>query len=213
MGRIKLVIVAAATFLLTGPIAQAAPFHFAGFYAGGHFGYTDADAEFNLGGNNLSGGGAMGGLQAGFNVINGNLIWGVETDIFASGAGSDGTCAFNAALDCDIDFGIAATLRGRLGYATGNWMVYVTGGVAATRYELDSATKIDGTEVDDADGGVYGWTVGAGVERMIGDMVGVKLEYRYMRFDNADFDSFQGSGNTDIDVDMHTVMAGVNFHF
>jgi len=213
MGRIRLVTAATAVLLLTAPMAQAAPFHFAGFYAGGHFGYTDADAEFNRGGNNLSGGGAMGGLQAGYNILNGNLMWGVETDIFASGAGSDGTCGFNATLDCDIDFGIAATLRGRLGYATGDWMVYVTGGVAATRYELDSATKADGTQVDDADGGVHGWTVGAGVGRMVGDMVGVKLEYRYRRYDNADFDSFRGSGNTDIDVDMHTVMAGVNFHF
>lgn len=194
-------------------MAQAAPYHFAGFYAGGHFGYTDANAAFDTSGYEPNDEGPMGGLQAGFNVLNGNLIWGVETDIFASGANPDNPCSFNTALNCEIDLGLAATLRGRLGYVTGNWMVYVTGGVAATRYEVDSTTMADGTQVDDADGGVFGWTVGAGVERMIGDMVGVKLEYRYMRFDNADFDPFLGDGSDDIDFDLHTIMAGVNFHF
>ena len=160
MSRIKL---ATAALLLAAPMAQAAPFHFSGFYAGGHFGYTNVDADFDLGGNTLSGEGLMGGLQAGYNALNGNLIWGVEIDISGMDANPSGTCAFNSALDCDISLGPIGTVRGRLGYASGNWLVYVTGGVAATHYELDSKTKIGGVTVDDANGGVFGWTVGAGV--------------------------------------------------
>ena len=60
---------------------------------------------------------------------------------------------------------------------------------------------------------MFGWTVGAGVERMVGDLVGVKLEYRFMSFKDADFDPFPGFGDSDIDFDIHVIMAGVNFHF
>ena len=195
-------------------MAQAAPFHFAGFYAGGHFGYTDADAEFDVGGNSISDEGLMGGLQAGYNVLSGNLVWGVEIDISGMNASPDGTCAFNSTLDCEIDLGPIGTARARLGFATGNWLFYVTGGAAATHYELDSETKAGGVQVDDANGGVFGWTAGAGVERMVGDIVGVKLEYRFMRFVGADFDaSTCGGCDSDIDLDVHTIMAGVNFHF
>lgn len=213
MSRIRLATAATAALLLTAPMAQAAPYHFAGFYAGGHFGYADAEAEFDLGGNSISGDGLMGGLQAGYNVLNGNLIWGVEIDISGMNAEPSGTCAFNTALDCEINLGPTGTVRGRLGFASGNWLLYVTGGAAATHYELDSEFKIGGATVDDANGGVFGWTVGAGIERMVGDLVGVKLEYRYMRFDNADFDSWLSSSDDDIDFDVHTIMAGVNFHF
>ncbi len=103
MSRIKLATAATAALLLTVPMAQAAPFHFAGFYADGHFGYTDVEAEFDLGGIKLSDGGLMSGLQAGYNVLNGNLTRGVEIDISTINASPSGTCAFNTALDCDID--------------------------------------------------------------------------------------------------------------
>ncbi len=164
-----------------------------------------------------SDGGLMGGLQAGYNVLSGNLIWGVEVDVSGMNAEPSSTCGYNTALDCDMKLGPVGTLRARVGYASGNWLVYVTGGAAATHYQLDSETKIGGITVDDANGGEFGWTVGAGVERMIGDLVGIKLEYRYMRFNDADFDPHvcTGGGSCDADIgfDVHTVMAGVNFHF
>ena len=214
MSSIRLAAAATAALLLTAPMAQAAPYHFAGFYAGGHFGYSDVDAEFKGSSASIGDEGLMGGLQAGYNVlVNNSIIWGVETDISGIAARPSGTCSFNGLLDCEINLGPTATLRGRLGFATGNWLVYVTGGVAATHYELDSKTKIGGVTVDDANGGVFGWTVGAGVERMVDVIVGVKLEYRFMSFKDADFDPFLGSGDSDLDFDIHVIMAGVNFHF
>ena len=66
MSRIKLATAATAALLLSAPMAQAAPYNFAGFYAGGHFGYTDLEAEFDTGGNTLSDGGVMGGNSRSF---------------------------------------------------------------------------------------------------------------------------------------------------
>jgi outer membrane immunogenic protein len=187
MSRIKLATAATAALLLTAPMAQAEPFHFGGFYAGGHFGYMDVDAGFG------SGDGTMGGLQAGYNSVNGTFMWGVEIDFSLT----------DASPCCDIDVGPFATLRPRIGYAVDNWLLYFTGGIASVQVEDFDA--FDGT---------YGWTLGAGVERMVGDIVGVKLEYRYMRFDDLEQGlSAPPASSSGDDFDMHTVMVGVNFHF
>ncbi len=192
MSRIKLAIAATAALLVTAPVAQAAPFEFAGFYAGAHVGYLDVEADFDGGGGTSSGDGLMGGLQAGYNFVDGNFMWGFETDISLA----------DASPCCNIDVGPIVTLRPRIGYAVDDWLLYVTGGIASAQFE----------EFDAFDGS-YGWTLGGGVEYLVGDIVGVKLEYRFMRFVNADFDAFTGTGDSDIDLDVHTIMAGVNFHF
>jgi outer membrane immunogenic protein len=87
-----------------------------------------------------------------------------------------------------------------------DWLVYVSGGVAASRFELDTDITSGGSD------GLLGWTVGAGAEYLVGDIIGVKVEYRYLQF--GDFnDGFEDSSGADIDVNMHVVMAGINFHF
>lgn len=211
MSRFKIAAAAAAAFLATASMAEASPFEFRGFYAGAHFGYTDATADFDIGGN-LDDEAVMGGLQAGYNYVWDNFVWGVEIDLAGNGAKQTGTCPYNARLNCEVDIGLMGTARLRAGYAVDDFMLYVTGGAAAARIDVDSSI-IGGPQVDDADGGTLGWTIGAGVEYLIGDIVGVKLEYRYMMLGNFDFDPFLGPSNTDIDLELHTVMAGVNFHF
>jgi len=188
MSRIKLAIAATAALLVAAPVAQAAPFHFAGFYVGGHFGYMDVDGDGGVG----SGDGTMGGLQAGYNVLSGNLIWGVEFDVSLT----------DAEPCCNIDVGPVGTLRPRIGYAVDDWLLYATGGVAAVQFG----------DFDAFDGS-FGWTVGAGVEHMLGDIVGVKIEYRYMRFGDVEQGIASPAGNNGIDFNMHTIMGGVNFHF
>ena len=57
-----------------------------------------------------------------------------------------------------------------------------------------------------------GWTAGAGVEYLLGDMMSVKLEYRFLQLFDKDFTSF-AVGNTEIEMNSHTIMTGVNWHF
>ena len=192
MSRIKLAAAATAAILVTASMAQAAPFEFRGFYAGVHMGYMDVEADSDGSGGSISGDGTMGGFQAGYNFVTGNFMWGIETDFSLT----------DASPCCGIDVGPTATLRPRLGYAVDDWLLYVTGGIASAQFEDF-----------DAFDGEFGWTVGAGVERMVGDIVGVKLEYRYMRFGDVDIGPLSPLGDSDIDFDLHTVMAGVNFHF
>jgi outer membrane immunogenic protein len=207
MSRFKLTAAASAALLVSAPMASASPFEFAGFYLGVHAGYTESEAEFSTG--DLSEGGTMGGVQAGYNFLQGNFVYGVEADFSLTNASPDGACPYGPGFSCDVDSGPMGTLRGRLGYAVDDWLVYFTGGAAASRFEL----KTDGP--GGRNSGLHGWTVGAGAEYLVGDIVGVKLEYRYLQF--GDFGSFdeklEDPTGADIDVNMHVIMGGINFHF
>ena len=190
-------------------MAQALPFEFKGFYAGAHAGYVDAEADFS-GGGDLSDNGLMGGLQAGYNFLNGNFIWGVEVDISLTSAAPDGACPGGLGLICEVDIGPMVTLRPRVGYARDNYLLYLTGGVAGAEIDVD-ATTAGGASAGNTDGGAFGWTAGAGLEYLMGDIVGVKLEYRYLQF--GDFDDITVPSGTDVDVNMHVIMGGLNYHF
>lgn len=213
MSRTQLAAAAAAALLLAAPTAQAAPFEFAGFYAGAHFGYMDRSADFggiSSGGNggDISGGGLMGGLQAGYNMVFDNIVVGVETDISLSGANPDGSCPNVSSFKCEVDLGPMATLRPRVGYAVNDFLIYATGGAAGSR--IDTQIRGGGSSADNEQG-IFGWTVGGGVEYLIGDIVGVKAEYRDLRF--GDFDNIKAPNGAKIKIDTHTVMGGLNFHF
>jgi outer membrane immunogenic protein len=207
MSKILTAAAATAALLFAAPVAQASPFEFAGFYAGAHAGYLDASADFNSG--DLDEDGTIGGLQAGYNFINGNLMYGVELDFSLTNASPDGACPNNPGLSCEVESGPMGTLRARLGYARDDWMVYVTGGAAASQFELETNGS------NGSDSGLHGWTIGAGGEYLLGDIVGVKLEYRYLQF--GDFGGFdeklKDPSGAKIDVDMHVIMGGINFHF
>jgi outer membrane immunogenic protein len=70
------------------------------------------------------------------------------------------------------------TLRGRIGYAmgaTGNWMPYVTGGLAVGELNAwDSLVPASGSDFR------AGWTVGGGVETGITQNWRFKIEYLYV---------------------------------
>jgi outer membrane immunogenic protein len=95
--------------------------------------YTDAFSAFNF---NASGG--LAGLTAGAQIQSGHTVLGIEADIDwakISGSGS-GQISFNgspigsATLSSTVSS--VSTLRARVGYAADNWLLYVTGGLAAT---------------------------------------------------------------------------------
>lgn len=217
MSRIRIVLAATATAILAAPIAQAEPSEFRGFYAGAHAGYINAEADFD-GGGDLDEGGTIGGLQIGYNVLTGgNLVWGIETDVSLTGADPDGTCPVDSALNCSVDIEGMGTLRARVGYASGDWLLYVTGGAAAAHFDVRSRGAAGSSNDDE---GEFGWTAGAGIEYLVGGgkpghkNVGLKVEYRFLQFPNFDIDRLPTSGDPAIiDLDSHVVMFGVNWHF
>lgn len=212
MSGVKSAAVIGAALMVAASGANAAPFEFAGLYIGAHAGYTEMESEVDSSSN--TDGGAIGGFQAGYNFVDGNLMYGLETDISLTSANPDGRCFAFLKGDgsCDFSVGPLSSLRARAGYASGDLLVYGTGGVAAGHYKLDVDANF-GPPIDILRTfGKFGWTAGAGLEYMLGDMISVKLEYRYTQFFEADFNSNIG-GEHEVDLNYHTIMTGVNWHF
>ncbi len=129
--------------------------------------YVGVTGGYGWEGGTVSGNGWIGGAYAGANVQTPtNLVLGVEGDITASGkSGTSGGLTVSNPWD--------ATLRGRLGYALGNVMIYGTGGLAVGEVKATTTTPSNETATQ------LGWAAGGGIEAALGRNVTGRVEYRY----------------------------------
>jgi outer membrane immunogenic protein len=194
------------------PVYVEPVFNWTGFYLGGNLGYSwgrssDSSALTNGAGTILFAStgktdlnGIVGGGQIGYNWQMQGWVWGLEADI--QGTDEKGSRAFicpaaaclppaalapaggiAAALNQKIDW--FGTVRARGGVlVTPMVLLYATGGLAygevatnETVGALSTAFSTNSTNV--------GWTVGAGVEGVIGGNWTARLEYLYVDLGHA----------------------------
>lgn len=197
-----------------------------------------------------------GGALIGYNWQHENLVFGVEADINYAGVGSDQSNNISAQLNdlggllgdpgagdeelsgtARTSFGADwfATLRGRVGFAADNFLLYGTGGLAYGK--MDASVKIDATELEDedpesnryytgsTDATNWGWTVGAGMEYGI-DNWSLGVEYLYVDLGSADWRTDLGEtvnddedqlagikGKGDVDYQFSVVRATAKIRF
>jgi len=156
-----------------------------GFYLGGHFGFGQGNVSNSLftatpeTGRNAFGS-AYGGLQAGYSYqIPSGWVLGAEADASFPNFLDDGivsTPSLGAVTDA-IDY--LGTLRARLGYAFGPYLLYGTGGFAwsQARFTDDLGNVILRNRT--------GWTAGAGIEYAFAPDWTIRLEYRHDALDAA----------------------------
>jgi len=116
--------------------------------------------------------------------------------------------------------GLAATARGRVGYAFDRVMVYATGGYAYTDVKFAVAGYDAGglafpVFVGAAKGGLDGYTLGGGIEAAVLGNMSVKAEYLYSDYDAKAFRSV-GNGGAGIvggKLDTHVLKVGLNYRF
>jgi high affinity Mn2+ porin len=167
-------------------------FDWTGFYIGAHAGFSRGSSSAVLGDplpaatSNVFDG-MIGGVQAGYNVrLPSGLLLGVETDIsFPNYLTSNSVVASltTARSDLTEQWDYVGTARGRVGYATGSWLVYATGGLAwaGERFlnmpSIGNEEKIVHTRL--------GWAAGGGVEYGFAPHWSVRLEYLYSQFERT----------------------------
>lgn len=225
--------------------APVAVYNWTGFYFGGNVGYGDGEDSVSTS-STLNGAafgapfafetkssGFFGGGQAGFNYeLPTNFVIGVEADGDWSGiTGNSSTCP--SATNCSFhknsleDFG---TVRGRLGYAWNNVLVYGTGGwawgegkVTTTLGPTFIPVGLEGVSTS-VTPNLSGWTAGAGLEVGLLSFPGwtVRLEYLHLEFDNvANTFTFTGTGapppvlvsSSTANVRFDMLQFGVNYLF
>src|SRR5262245_39463753 len=131
--------------------------------------------------------GVIGGVQTGYNYQFGTWVFGLETDIQASGQKGGSTFPVLAlpptALTTDHKLQWFGTTRPRLGFlATPNLLLYGTAGVAygQTKDTFTVNTAGVGTAATASVNDVRaGWTAGGGIEGAFGGGWSAKVEYLY----------------------------------
>jgi outer membrane immunogenic protein len=215
-----------------------APTTWSGGYIGGHLGasWTSGSADLNSeyyagrydaykntfyvgdgpayghGTTDLGENSFLGGVHGGYNFQTGALVYGFEADVsFAN----------------NIDY--LASIRGRLGFAAGNWLFYGTGGVGFAETNF-SGTVSDGRLIShtyDLSDSQTGFVVGGGVEVKVSSNVSLGVEGLYYGFDgygaSGSSAAVWGGNNydllglaeskADVGSDIGVVRARLNYHF
>jgi opacity protein-like surface antigen len=204
-----------------------------GFYVGGHIGGAMDRESFNqtsVSWSNLPGGfpggppasttvstgeaGSLdaasitGGAQIGYNwLISGPLLFGLEADISAAGLSSSTRTSPPgdpfAVAQWSEKLDLYGSVRARLGWVSGNWLLYGTGGFG---WDLDKFTRTQLTapfnsitppfvDINALQGGAVitsthvrpGWVAGVGAEWAFARTWTVKLEYLHFGFESEAF--------------------------
>lgn len=226
-------------------LAAPAPFSWTGFYIGGHLGYgwgsVDGDtlaaptvpAGLGFGtpgaqpfsvNRSLTPNGILGGGQFGYNHQIGSAVLGFETDFTWTGQRDtfsfSGERVFNSedyvyqeTVRAQLQY--MGTVRGRLGYAFGMFMPYVTAGFAwghmtsdlnSSLRQLFGPTLLIATSQSRT---LSGGTVGAGLEYAVASKWSLKAEYLFVDLGKKTF--FDGQSGSTFGLQDHTVRLGFNY--
>ncbi len=204
------------------PLSSAPASSWSGFYLGVHGGggmgdvTTSAVSELAsqsliASARKIDRSGPIGGVQAGFALQSGSLVYGLEGDL--------GFGALRGRIDVQAQDGSASgrlestlsmlgTVRGRVGYAFDDLLLYGTGGFA-TGYHEAKATEVStaGTaRVARLTEWTPGWTLGLGGEYAVMPNVSLKLEYLYAQLNNRVL-------GQSVTHKLNLLRAGVNYRF
>jgi outer membrane immunogenic protein len=226
----------AADLPVKAPVSKApvlVPYNWTGFYLGGHGGCgwssTPSPSNYAVDGAETLGvfgtesaSGCFRGGQVGYNYqFSNNVVIGIEADLSFGNISSFNNWTQTPELDevntWQSKLKTFGTVRGRLGYANGQWLPYVTGGWAfgrnEIRYQGDDGTLTQDTQTH------TGWAAGAGVEYMLTRNWSAKLEYMYLGLNSKryalqiDDDPGVPLGADFGNLGVHTIKIGTNYHF
>jgi high affinity Mn2+ porin len=188
----------------------ATDYDWTGFYVGGHAGVATGNSGWTLdpigGGAPVAGsfglyrspdgftegGSWFGGVQGGYNwMFKNRLVLGIEGDgtfpgfpdpaDLTIGGMSNFTSPTIGAGTFSETVLASGTMRGRIGYAPGNWLFYATGGLAWT-YNQQTLTQTVTGNSEDRFLYRFGWAAGVGVETAIAPHWTVRGEYLWTDF-------------------------------
>jgi outer membrane immunogenic protein len=202
---------------LKSPVV-AAPL-WTGFYIGLHGGagkgrsrLEDPDFQITFDPLTVNSSGSLAGIQAGADWQFDSLVVGGEFD--ASWASIKGSLAPDPAFflsGLSVQYQALATGTGRVGYAAGNLLGYVKGGVAWANIDYTSATAT--AFPIDVNHQRTGLTGGAGLEMALMRSLSARVEYDYMYFGSAAIALGTKRNPSNVDHELHLVKLGLNWRF
>lgn len=216
-------IASAADMPVKAPVVVPA-FSWTGCYLGGSFGgiwgAKDITSDFpNTGGRiesqKISYSNATAGGYLGCNYQTGAWVWGIEGDANWARVNREGMVDIvNLDEFYRTTMNWYGSVRGRLGFASGLWHFYGTGGVAFSDQYVEFLNYTDATRtvLQEREGQKVktGWTAGAGVERALSGNWIVRTEYLYYDFGTTRFTSAELA---EARSRFHVVRLGLSYKF
>ena len=217
------------------PVIQ--PYDWTGFYAGFHLGYAWGNSNWNAPAANLSSsldlfqsfnafkgvGSWFGGVQLGYDYMLANrFVIGIQADAsFPSWPNLDGISIGGTSILLSPMNGLesyservldSGTLRGRIGYAPGSWLVYATGGFAWTYNQL-TLTQLAGGTTNSPFVWRLGWAAGVGIEFAVAPNWTASVEYLVTRYADGCV-MFPNAGEQfTSDFSLQQLRAGLSYRF
>jgi outer membrane immunogenic protein len=184
------------------------------------------------GSNRLSGSGAIAGGQIGYNwTFSPQWLLGLEADWSYTGiraahdvANALPTPSAVAGFHSDLSSHWLATVRGRMGYTAGDWLMYGTAGLAIADLRTNDATSIPDPvhpflPSSSSASSRIGWTAGGGVEYAFSRAWSAKAEYLYVDVKGNDYvvgpDGIFVNATIGVhhdDLREHLARVGINYH-
>jgi outer membrane immunogenic protein len=186
-----------------------APYSWTGFYLGinGGYGWGNSSWDNGIGSASFNPSGGVAGGTVGYNWQMGQAVFGLEGDLDWSNIHGTTSAATCLGTSCETRNSWLGTARGRLGYAAGRFMPYITGGAAfgdikATANGIGSDTTTN-----------VGWTIGGGVEASIAGPWTAKLEYLYVDLGKDSCPAASCGIATESKLNTSLVRGGINYRF
>ena len=217
------------------PPAAPSEYDWTGFYVGGHLGYAWGSSNWTTA-PGLAGsvdmfqgfdvfkgtGSFFAGLQAGYDYMLPNrFVIGAEADAsFPSIQNPDGisiggisTSSSPVGPESYSETVLSSgTLRGRIGYAPDNWLLYATGGFAWTYDQLTLTQLATGT-TDMPFLWRFGWAAGAGVEVPVAPRWNASIQYLYTDYGRSNVLFANAGQQFASDLSVQELRGGLNYRF
>jgi outer membrane immunogenic protein len=169
-----------------------------GNWAGGYAGGTASWQRSEMGG--AKGNSLGGGVYGGYNMQDGQMVYGGEADLNYSGVDTH-----NRAAGLTTKQGVNGSLRGRVGIDLNPVLLYGTAGLAAANVEV----KNNAGAKDDRN--ALGWTAGVGAEAFVTNNITARVEYRYTDYQKKNYDV--GGTRVRAAAEDHSVRVGLGVKF
>jgi opacity protein-like surface antigen len=129
-----------------------------------------------------SGGVIAGGHIGGQMQMRSDFVFGLEASVRTGDVDANTSCDVGNNDVCALEFEHLTTFTGRAGFATGNALVFVSGGYAEAEFELTRHVFPPATNLNPSFGSYRhtGYVAGAGVELMLSEEVSAGFEYQHI---------------------------------
>ena len=175
--------------------------------------------------------GFTGGIQGGYNYQSGNWVFGLETDVGWMDIGQDRSNTFTspllisppitATIKQEVSTDWAWTLRPRIGYATGPYLIYGTAGLAVSKVKVSASyvdTRLPANSGSFSDSDTKtGWAAGIGGAYAFSDNMSARAEWLYTDFGDGRASWVTPNGfaafTTEGDTRANLLRVGIDYKF